>query len=566
MTKQNKKIIISLALILFLGLLVRSVLQNKKPKEEEFLETTVQTIEAETLVYGNWTPEGNRSVLVTVESDAEVEISAELSGTIAKVYAKTGDIVRSGQVLAEFSQSFDQTQINYQNTLSALEVAKASAQNSVQSSQIGLDTARVSLQQAKATESQGLVQTFDGLRAQAKNTEASFQSALDLLDQWVGYSPQYRFVSVNRDPLKKRDSVLFNALYKSTGDLLKQLPNLPTDPYGGEKEQVLRYAAYRIDFATKLQDTLLQFENLAQRAILSSAFPKSQADSLVTLIRSQKNGVNGEVIALNSSFENARTASERKNSSLLTAENQVKSAEANLQLARANADSQIRSAQNQVNSAYASKLDLVVRAPFEGEVSQKFINVGQQVSPGTQLFNVINPNKRKKLIAFLTFPEYQRLQAQESVEVILDGQNFAVEVSGATARLDAESQKMRVEFILDQSQESEVLVGQVGKLQLLKASIKTNVLPLSAISFEPDGAEVLIVNKEGVTERKKIIVGTLVSNALEIQAGIDPGTPVIKYRSRTYAGQKIKIDPIIKNDESETEKTITDNAQLDVIK
>lgn len=541
MTKKKKRIIIGVIVLIFLSLLFRSFMANKKPDEKLEATQEIPAIKADLISYGNWTPDGNRSVLVTVASDAEVDIVSELSGTIARVYAKAGDIVKKGQHLASFERSFDQTQIAYQNALVALDTAKASANNSVQSAEIALQNAEANLAQTIATEDQGILQVFETLRTQALNTESSFQAALDLVDQWVGYTPQYRYSTDDRSALSSRDRILFNQLYTQTGELLRSLAVLKNNSGGlAPGSETIGYARERVNFAKRVQPLLVSFENLAQRALISDTFTQTDASTLLTSIRTQKSTINTELLSLETALENARTANERKAAAILTAENAVKNAQSNLELSQANANSQIQTAQNQANAAYASKTDLIIKAPFSGTIAEKFVNVGQQVSPNQQLFKILNPDAKQKAVGFLTTKELQRLTSQDTISLNFGANDVELDQSAISSRLDSTTQKMRVEFFLPEDLEETILVGQIGKLVIDTDQTLKNIIPLSAVAFEPDGAEVLVVDQDGATRRQKVIVDSLESDGITILSGLSEGDFIVQYRNRVYAGQPVE--------------------------
>ena len=63
---------------------------------------------------------------------------------------------------------------------------------------------------------------------------------------------------------------------------------------------------------------------------------------------------------------------------------------------------------------------------------------------------------------------------------------------------------------------------------------------MSALSFEPDGAEVLIVNDQNIAERRIVKYSKIVSDSVEISDGLRLGDRVIEFRKQANAGEKIK--------------------------
>jgi len=111
-----------------------------------------------------------------------------------------------------------------------------------------------------------------------------------------------------------------------------------------------------------------------------------------------------------------------------------------------------------------------------------------------------------------------------------------------SSKTDPESQKIRVEFPLEELP-SNTLVGSFARLIL--PSVKNGnrkLLPISAVSFEPDGTEVLVLNEENIAERRVVEYRRILGDGIEISGGIVHGDRIIQYRSRVHAGEKINYE------------------------
>lgn len=527
-------------------LMIFSVLNFMKPSAEESpkdLEAMPQNLnEVEVLEYGAWTPEGNRSVLLTIESDAEVDITSELGSTVGDIHVKVGEKVAQGQKLLTFKTTFDQAAINYQNAIATLESTRMNNTASIESSKIALENAESDLDQTYRQELVNFQKSIESLRNQTKNTENSFSQALNLMDKWLGVSNQYRSIEGEaRAAVGGRDRVGRLKVWNEVQALQRDFGNLLILPNTDDLTVIFEYGQDRLNYARKLQTTFNGFEGLVRGAVLNQYFNEADLGALLTQVTSIRASMNGDISSLSNILEEARTAEERKNLSILSAENRYRNAQTSYELALSGANNQITNAENQLRVASISQNDLIVRAPFAGIISEKFINIGAQVNRGTALFKLTNPESSKKGVAFLSITEYQRLNAQSNFDITVDDQTFSVEKKGLNARIDPKSQKMRVEFILASSDQASFLVGQIGRILLPSNGNQKNTLPLSAISFEPDGAEVLVVDGNGLTRRQKVQVGKLRASAIEVIEGLSEGDLVVQYRSRSYAGQKIKI-------------------------
>jgi hypothetical protein len=100
------------------------------------------------------------------------------------------------------------------------------------------------------------------------------------------------------------------------------------------------------------------------------------------------------------------------------------------------------------------------------------------------------------------------------------------------------TQKLKVDFPLTEMPDDS-LVGSFVKILLPIDGESSNLLPISAISFEPGGAETLIL-EDGKGKRVAVEAGDIVSNAIEILSGLDYGAQVVRNRNHAHAGEKLE--------------------------
>ena len=192
--KKHRKIIIAL---LFVMALILFKFFSGPRYDEPVVDNTLIEDRApnqkttETLLFGLWTPEQNRAILAQVESDNEIALTSEISGTLSAVNVNIGDTVREGQILARFKLSNDPTQINYLNSLSNLTATQASASSNIQSAEIALRNAESELTQTISQQGQTSNQSLSNLKTQAKTAETTIQGALTFLDRQLGATPSY---------------------------------------------------------------------------------------------------------------------------------------------------------------------------------------------------------------------------------------------------------------------------------------------------------------------------------------------------------------------------------------
>ena len=180
-----------------------------------------------------------------------------------------------------------------------------------------------------------------------------------------------------------------------------------------------------------------------------------------------------------------------------------------------------------------------VRAPFDGVITSQEISAFDRVSVGQDLFTLVSQDITPKVIAEVTSDELSRLRAQENIQIRFStGEIVPVDQSHLSSKINLSTQKIRVEFPLT-SLPDDVLVGSFARLLIPPQNGSTQILPLSSLSFEPGGAEVLVLDDDSVARRAQIQYGKIVSDGVEVLSGLEPGTLIVRYRKQAHAGEII---------------------------
>lgn len=540
----RQKIKIMLVLSLFLGglFIIKNI--NFSAPEEAVVQETIAR-KAERITFGEWAPQKNREILATVESEQEIAVLAKLSGTIERVAVQIGDRVKKGAVLATFQPENNATQINYENAIRTLETTKGSAENAVLLAELSLQNAQQALRQAKATERKSQEQVFQNLQSTTKNTETTISNVLNFVDRILGASKKFKYeLYIGRAEIGAKNYVKKN----DTKNLVEALARenealLEIDWEDSSEQQILDQAEARVELAKKLQKALFWFDDLVRDTILSSRFSEASRAAIQTQSEAYLSKIEGATLSLETLALSAKTTDQRSNSTLLLSQNQMKSAQSSLALARANLESQVGGAQNQYRLAQASQQDLVITASFSGVISEKLIQEGDRVLPNQKLFVLTNEEASKKIVAFLSQEEWEAFQAQEAVLVETnEGVVMQTKEKFLSSRLNPSTQKIKVEMRVEKNEDfDKVLVGSFIKVLLPLGQTQKNLVPISSVSFEPDGAEVLILNNKNKTERRKITYGKIISDAVEVLSGLDEKEQVIRFYNRISVGETVIV-------------------------
>lgn len=536
-----KKVAIILGSIIFL-LIINRLISSFEKQEEVIPEEKIKAVEV--LEFGRWSPEAQREITGTILSGTDVDIRAEVSGTIEKTYVTIGDTVKAGQALASFQRRNDATQISYENLIQQLAVTKVQMNASVQSAETALLTAQKQQTQTTSSEAQNYSRTFDLLETSVRNAETTFRNTLDWADKLLLVSNSaksainYQTQHVGKNNYKARQTAK-----TQVEELLSERSRIESEylPANMTDEQVLWLGEDRLKLLQKTQTVTRTLTTLIQNTPVVGSFPDSAKSNLTSIATGTLTGLENAMYSLESQVESAKSEQGRNNLSLLGVDNAVQQAESSLSVAKAQAASQISSLETQIRLARSSQEDLTVRAPFSGTITGKDILPFDQVKAGDSLFSLVGIAIEPKITATITRDELMRLQASpEKVEAVLEDDTVVllpeVQISG---KLNSITQKLSVEFPLENLPKTS-LVGSFVRIRLPIDGENKKLLPISAISFEPGGAETLIL-ENGKGKRVHIEVGKIVSNSVEIDGGLEIGTQVVRYRSRAHAGENLEI-------------------------
>jgi len=539
---KHRKILI--ALLLVLGLLAFKFLSGPRYEDpsqaEEIIVEDRAPIEktAELIPYSVWSPDQNRAVLAQVESDNEINVTSELSGTLSQVNVNIGSAVQEGQVLAQFRLANDPTQVSYLNAVSNLDAIEIATNSNIKSAEIALNNAEAQLERTIAQQEQANDQSISNLKTQTKAAETTISNALTFLDRQLGASQAYKRESVfGRSQVGSKNYLLTNKTEFEVRELVRRFYRLQQETVDDSEDNVKLYAQQRVDFIEEVKAQLEHYNTLIRDTIISDNFTTENQETIQSQLDGLRTPFDNLVINLTNLIQSTQGTKEGNQTAILSAENQVRSAREQMEIAKAQAESQMVGAQSQVSSALAAQTDLTVRAPISGKIVEKAVNRGEQVSFGSQLFTIVNDAAAKKVVAFLSNDEWSKVQQQSKITIEIDGQTIITDQRFLSARIDPSTQKIRAEFVLPS--DTNVLVGSFVRLLVPLQSSGQNLLPISAIAFEPDGAEVLKLDNQNIAQRQKVSIGNIIADSVQILGGLENGDRIVKYRNRVFAGEKI---------------------------
>jgi len=217
-----------------------------------------------------------------------------------------------------------------------------------------------------------------------------------------------------------------------------------------------------------------------------------------------------------------------------------------LEKAVAAARSNVAAAEANVSRLNEVQSYRVVKAPFDGIITLRNVDVGALVNAGnTLLYRVAQMNV---LRTYVNVPQSNSdsIHVGQTAQLTvsnLPGRKFAGTVARTANSLDPNSRTMLVEVQV-QNKDGVLLPGMYALVDLSSPRANPPVLlPGDALIVRADGTEVAVVRPDHTIHLQRIQVGRDYGDKLEIVSGLQPGDLVIANPSDTIH-EGVKVDPV----------------------
>lgn len=198
-------------------------------------------------------------------------------------------------------------------------------------------------------------------------------------------------------------------------------------------------------------------------------------------------------------------------SMLEQAEAQFAQADAGLRAARA------AGAEVKAIGSYAE-----VRAPFNGRVTQRFVDPGAFAAPGTPIVTV-QDDSQLRLTAHVTPEAARTLRAGQRIDVIIEGRPAQARLEGVVPAMGS---LYAVNAIVANAK-GEFMAGSAAALQLSAGTHRALAIPFDAITNEGDLVGVLVRSEKG-DSRRWIRTGVRAGELIEVTSGLRAGEQVVR--------------------------------------
>jgi RND family efflux transporter MFP subunit len=240
-------------------------------------------------------------------------------------------------------------------------------------------------------------------------------------------------------------------------------------------------------------------------------------------------------------FEQAQAAAVKSNQDFARAQALFKAnalTQTDYDAAKAQLDSSqgaVATAQAAIAQAQQALADCQLRAPSDGQVLSRNIELGALVGTGTAGFTLANTRTVKAVFGIPdTVLGSVQLGKKQAIQTETSPQEFLGQVTAIAPQADQKSRTFQVEVTVPNPKDL-LKSGMVATLNLGQSKLNKPVLvvPLSAIVSPPDGEKtftVFILSREGdkdVARRRTVQPGAAFGNMVSVVKGVNLGERVV---------------------------------------
>jgi membrane fusion protein (multidrug efflux system) len=234
-------------------------------------------------------------------------------------------------------------------------------------------------------------------------------------------------------------------------------------------------------------------------------------------------------------------------------------------ISQANIDTDVstsKSARAQVAAQQALIEEKIVRAPFAGRLGIRQVDLGQYLTPGTA---VVTLQALDPILIDFYVPQQalSKLHIGQPVTALVDtfpGQAFSGSLESINSKVDPGSRNVQVRASF-QNSDKRLVPGMFANVQILAGDKTASItLPQTAVTYNPYGDTVFIVEQHGVDDKGKasyavqqrfVKLGATRGDQVAVESGIKPGEVVVtsgQIKLRNGSTVSVNNDVIPNND------------------
>lgn len=195
----------------------------------------------------------------------------------------------------------------------------------------------------------------------------------------------------------------------------------------------------------------------------------------------------------------------------------------------------LAAAESRARRANDAVADGVVRTPFAGIVSERFVNVGEYVQPGTKVAHVVQLDP---LRLELTLPEAHVGAIRQGLAVefevaALPGRTFRGTVAYVSPSLRVSTRDLVFEAVVPNA-DGALKAGMFASARIATGTERLPVVPRSALRDDGETVRAFVV-KDGRIEERVVQPGAALGDRTAIRAGVAAGEQLVVQPASTIS-------------------------------
>ena len=183
----------------------------------------------------------------------------------------------------------------------------------------------------------------------------------------------------------------------------------------------------------------------------------------------------------------------------------------------------------------------IVKAPFDGVITEKMVEAGELASPGQLLLRMENP-QQLRLKATVAERDLRSVSLGDKISVVIDALGEQA-LDGVVGQIlpAGDSQTHTFTVKVDLPAELGLKTGMFGRFQLEKGTSKTILVPWTAVVERGELTSVFAVGSDQIARLRWVKVGRRLDQQVEILSGVNVGESVLLDATRGIDGMAVKI-------------------------
>ncbi|MDH4301398.1 MAG: efflux RND transporter periplasmic adaptor subunit, partial [Nitrospira sp.] len=183
----------------------------------------------------------------------------------------------------------------------------------------------------------------------------------------------------------------------------------------------------------------------------------------------------------------------------------------------------------------------VVKAPFDGVITEKKVEAGELASPGQPLLKMEDP-RHLRLEATVAEGDLKSVSNGDTISVVIDALGVNALIGKVSQILPAGDPQTHTFMVkVDLPTTPGLRTGMFGRFRLDKGATPTILVPLTAIVERGELTSLYAVGADHVARLRWVKLGRRFEQQVEILAGLNEGERVLTDGSRGVDGATVQI-------------------------